>query len=1213
MPDNPEDPTLGFNPPPDGVTLPLGSEANTRSEAAGAGPTERIERGPMPEVPGYEMECELGRGGMGVVYKARQHPLNRTVALKMVLAGALAKPEDIVRFLAEAETAAHLQHQGIVQIFESGRVGGLPYFTMEYVNGGSLADRLRGKLLPPTEAAEIALQLAEAVAHAHADGVVHRDLKPSNILLTADGTPKITDFGLARRLEAGEGLTRTGTILGTPSYMPPEQARGDLHKVGPTGDVYSLGAILYEMLTGRPPFRSDSPFHTLTQVLNEAPPKPRSENAAVPRDLETVALKCLEKDPARRYESAQALANDLRLFLEGRAILARRVSAAEKLRRWAKRNPAVASLLVLVLASLAAGTVISTAFAVRAAEQAKRADENADALAKKVVEVEDARGAAEKGATEADAARRDLALTLADSYTTLGLVAGERGDPAAAALWFARAVRQSQGDAGREFHNRVRYRNWAAETFTPVASVQAGATITDLALHPGGRYLLTRPPATVWDLGREAPWPRPKGFERLAAVDWDTTGRRVALGTQDGRVGVFEFPSGRPVREFKWDGPVGVVRFSPDGRRVAFGRLAVRVWDPDAGEFLTPELPHDSPVWWVEFSPDGSRLATAAGAQARVFELTGKPQPTPILTTQHTPDHTTSSGAPRFADGGRVLVVCPARGTVRGVEVATGKTRFEHRPPRTCTAFGVSPDGQAVWVGDGVNGRGVDVIDAADGKIRAGVFPHTNSVVALACTADGKTLVTGSEDRTVCVWDSESGRRRFPPLAHSSSVYFVACTPDGETVATGLHSGLVRVWRVPAGLPVRNLDAGAGYCVARFAAGGKYVLPAAGTYDTATLTRLQLYDPGTGRPAAPAVTPGGLVLDADVSPDGRLLVTVTATRATGERTQPAGQQVRFWEVQSGRPVGEPIATPSEPRSVRFRPDGQQVAVLCAGGQLLVLDPAGPRVKRTVTGLPAYGTNQYVNNGRLGYAPDGRRVVAFGPTPLAALVVCDPDTGTVAYLGRRGRETTAYDARPTPDGRAWAVSGQQAATRFLPAAGGPDPFPPLTHPDWTFSARFNRAGDRLLTGCRDGVARLWEWPSGRQLATFRTGDEVPHAEFLPDERFAITASYDGTLRLWQAAAGEPVAPPIPAGGKALVADVTPDGRFAVASGFSPHVVVADLGNLTAAAAGGPDELDLRAELASNQRITPSGGLAFLTAEEWFARWQELRRRNPLPKP
>src|SRR5262249_31666803 len=255
-----------------------------------------------------------------------------------------------------------------------------------------------------------------------------------------------------------------------------------------------------------------------------------------------------------------------------------------------------------------------------------------------------------KEAAAATAARRDLALTLADSYTPLGLVAGERNDPAAAALWFARAVRQSEGDPERELHNRVRYRNWAAETFTPVAALQSTPSVSALALHPGGRYLATRSRArhNVWDLDREAPWVPPTGFETLTALSWNADGHRIALAVSDkagtARVGVFEFPSGKVVRERKWVGSVDIVRFSPDGRTLAIGGREVRVWNPDDDQFTTPALPHPSPVLAIVFAPDGKRLVTysglrpgggASGGEARVFDLTGETVATPVLVTPH--------------------------------------------------------------------------------------------------------------------------------------------------------------------------------------------------------------------------------------------------------------------------------------------------------------------------------------------------------------------------------------------------------------------------------------------------------------------------------------------------------------------------------------------------------------------------------------------------
>jgi serine/threonine-protein kinase len=313
----------------------------------------------LPQVPGYEVQGELGRGGMGVVYRAWHTRLNRPVALKMLLAGAYAEPADRERLQREAEAIAALGHPNIVQVHDVGDVEGRPYFTMELVEGGDLAGHIRGVPQAARQAAALVATLADAVHAAHQSGIVHRDLKPGNILLTRDGTPKVTDFGLARRLGGNGGLTLTGMPMGTPSYMAPEQARCEKKAIGPATDVYALGAILYEMLTGRPPFYAETPTATLQQVLTDEPVPPARLNPGVPRDLTTICLKCLHKEPHRRYASAAALAEDLRRFLRGETIAARRAGRLERLARWARRRPAAAALLALTL--LAATAVLGGA------------------------------------------------------------------------------------------------------------------------------------------------------------------------------------------------------------------------------------------------------------------------------------------------------------------------------------------------------------------------------------------------------------------------------------------------------------------------------------------------------------------------------------------------------------------------------------------------------------------------------------------------------------------------------------------------------------------------------------------------------------------------------------------------------------------------------------------------------------------------------------
>jgi serine/threonine-protein kinase len=310
-----------------------------------------------PRIPGHEVQGVLGRGGMGVVYKAWHRRLRRPVAVKMLLAGAYTQPQELERFLREAETVAGLRHANIVQVHEAGDVDGRPYFTMELVEGGSLAQKLAGAPQPARQAAALVAAVAEAVHEAHLRGIVHRDLKPGNILLTADGTPKLSDFGLARRLEGAAGLTQSGAPLGTPSYMAPEQAEGRSRAVGPAADVYALGALLYELLTGRPPFRAETAAETLRQVVSQDPVPPSRLNAAVSRDAETICLKCLEKDPRRRYASAAALAEDLRRFRRDEPIVARPVGPLGRALRWVRRHPtgAVLAATALALIGLAVG------------------------------------------------------------------------------------------------------------------------------------------------------------------------------------------------------------------------------------------------------------------------------------------------------------------------------------------------------------------------------------------------------------------------------------------------------------------------------------------------------------------------------------------------------------------------------------------------------------------------------------------------------------------------------------------------------------------------------------------------------------------------------------------------------------------------------------------------------------------------------------------
>jgi hypothetical protein len=324
---------------------------------------------PLPTVTGYAIEAVLGRGGMGVVYKARHLTLKRTVALKMVLAGGHAGPRELARFRVEAEAVARLQHPNIVQIHEVGVADGQPYCALEFVEGGSLAQKLAGKPLPPRQAALLVQALTRAMQLAHSRNVVHRDLKPANILLTADGTPKVTDFGLARQLDSDGGETQAGAVMGTPAYMAPEQASGRTHEAGPAADVYALGALLYQCLAGRPPFKGKTAVQTLDLVRTQEPESPSRWQPQVPLDLATICLKCLRKEPERRYASAGELADELGRFLSGEPIEARPVGRLERAGKWVRRHKGLSAGLTAAVLALLAGAGVATWFAIEEKDQ----------------------------------------------------------------------------------------------------------------------------------------------------------------------------------------------------------------------------------------------------------------------------------------------------------------------------------------------------------------------------------------------------------------------------------------------------------------------------------------------------------------------------------------------------------------------------------------------------------------------------------------------------------------------------------------------------------------------------------------------------------------------------------------------------------------------------------------------------------------------------
>jgi WD40 repeat protein/tRNA A-37 threonylcarbamoyl transferase component Bud32 len=956
--------------------------------------------GPLPEgprVPGYEVEGELGRGGMGVVYKARQVGLHRTVALKMILSGGLAGATDRARFHAEAEAVARLHHANIVQIYEVGEAEGCPFFSLEYVDGGSLDRKLRGAPQPPRTAAYLVRTLAHAVHYAHQHGIVHRDLKPVNILLAsaaeggaadsvhaegplaarAYGVPKIADFGLAKDLTENLMQTQSGSILGTPSYMAPEQAEGHVHAIGAWTDVYALGAILYEMLTGKPPFRGASTLETLAQVVQQEPVKPTHLQPKVDRDLETVCLKCLQKEPKKRYATAQELADDLDRFLDGQPIQARPAGRVERAWKWARRRPAAAALAAvsaLAALALAVGGAVHNA---RLARAVRLAEERAEESRQTLVRLHVANGT--------------------------GLI--DAGDSFAALPWLTEALRLDGGDPGREEMHRRRL----AAVLHPLPRLSGlwahPTAVNDACFSPDGRAV-----ATAADDGRvrvrdaesgRLVWEQAHGGPVGRAV-FSADGRLLATASQDGTARVWEAASGQAVTPpLNHGGPVHLLAFSPDGKSLvtAGSGPTARLWDVTAGK-LRATLKHDGEVHDAAFSPDSKRLVTAgADRTARVWD-TMAGEAGPLLR------HGAAVNGAAFSADGKRVVTASADATARVWEAATGKADgppLRHEQAVTRAAF--SPDGARVVTG--CADHAARVWDVATGREVGRPMRHQSDLESVAFSPEGARVVTAGDDNVARVWAAADGRPLTPPLRHNGTVNAAAFDADGRRVVTASDDDTVRVWDL---------------AVAQHSAAVDHAGPAPATADAPLAVspdgRLavrpegahaaRLYDAATGEARGAPLQHRLAVRAAAFSPDGRRVVTASRD-----------QTARVWDAATGAPVSPPLAHASEVNSAAFSPDGGRV--------LTTGDDNTARVWGAETGellLPPLRHQGTVV--QASFSADGRLVATASRDRSAR--VWDAATGEALtpslrhpWAVRRADFSPAADRLTTagPDGAAWA--------------------------------------------------------------------------------------------------------------------------------------------------------------------------------------------------
>jgi len=820
-------PTLGA-----GGTTPIDPAAATVDAPGTAG---RPRRGVLPTIDGYEIRGELGRGGMGIVYLAREIGLNRPCALKMVLAGGLAAPVALARFRGEAEAVARLRHPNVVQIHHVGEAEGLPFFEMELVDGGSLAAAIDGTPWSARRAVAMVEPLARALAAAHAQEILHRDVKPGNVLLAADGTPKLIDFGLAKALGTDSGLTRTDTILGSPSYMAPEQAGGHAHEVGPRADVYALGAVLYELLTGRPPFRGASALETLEQVRSTEPVAPRRLVPGVPRDAETIALKCLQKEPSRRYASAAALADDLRRFRDGEPILARPVPFWERGWKWARRRPTIAALvaaLVVVVGSTLGLGVISylqiraALLDTRYAKERASLAYNQETLALNVALRERAKADKASAAALAETYRASLSEARAlraarapgwraaalPSLFRLATLPTPRRDLAelrteAVANLGTPDIRPTARFEG--LSGEVRSLDFSPDGSTLATADQAGTLLLwDLAsLRPRVtvrvdidnrawsrwdrliRYLpdgtlacCTRDEGVVY-LGPDGTRsPRPpirSGVARPIGLSVDRRGERIAVAWDDATVTVCQVTDGQILRRV--DGYSGdALAISPDGRTLALGEPAhVHLFAVDDQGPPIPLGSGRSEDRELEFAPDGKTLACAStDGTTTLWDLPGRTERFVLR------GHREGVFDVAYSDDGTWLATTSNDHTTRVWDAATGQAIAMLPGPWFMTTVRFSPDGRSLAAGSTLGT--VDLYELSGRREQRRLVGHSRGVQCLAPHPTAPILASGADDHRLIVWDPADGRTLHRwPTNQPSFVGALAYSPDGSTLAYG--------------------------------------------------------------------------------------------------------------------------------------------------------------------------------------------------------------------------------------------------------------------------------------------------------------------------------------------------------------------------------------------------------------------------------------------
>jgi WD40 repeat protein len=976
----------------------------------------------------YELLEEIARGGMGVVYRARQVSLNRLVALKMIAAGQLATPTAVQRFHIEAEAAARLDHPNIVPIYEIGEHDGQHYFTMKLLAGGTLASVAasrqsaavlldRKNAAPSRDAATVMAKVARAVHYAHQRGILHRDLKPTNILLDEQGEPHVTDFGLAKLAEDDSSLTLSAAILGTPAYMSPEQAAGQSKGLTTAADTYSLGAVFYELLAGRPPFLPETTVETLRQVCELEPTRPHTLNPAVDRDLETICLKCLSKDPQRRYGSAEMLADDLDRWRRGEPIHARPVNSAAKLWSWCRRKPAFATVLALVILLLLVVGIGSPVAALRI---------NRD--------------------------RRQTAHLLYVANMNVAQQVWEENNVSRLRLLLQET--QDSPDRGFEWYYWQRQTHLAQKT---ISGAMLGAI--SVAFSPDGQRIFGctlehTAAAKVWDTasGRELFALKPQGpLTGPAAFSCD--GRLIAFASTNGSANVYDASSSQEILNLNGHADAIVcIAFSSDAHWIATASRdqTAMVWDASTGLRAHTLKGHRGLVMAVAFSPDGRRIVT--GGYDKLVKVWDAANGLDLFSL---PGHTDYVCTVAFAPDGQRIVSGGRDQKVIVWDVAERRALLTLEHGLTVDAAAFSQDGKRIVAGS--EDQIAKVWDAVSGRELLTLKGHYAAVTSAAFSADGQRIVSGSMDRTVRVWDSHSTQEPLTLRGHTNEIWSVAVSPNGQWIVTGSRDQTARVWERASSRELVRLKGHSDVFSVAFSPDGQRIVTGSGdntakVWDAANGNALHTFNGHTGSIAAVAF-----------SPNGRRIVTGSYDRTA-----------KVWEVNSDKPLFTLRGHTDRINSVSFSPDGSRIVTGSLDNTAKIWDAASGREL-----FPLKGHSDLVLS--VVFSPDGQWIVTGSDDKTAR--VWDAATGRV-LLELKGHNASIGSVAVSPDGKRILTGSWDRTAKLWDAASGREVLTLKGHSGPVLSVVFSPDGQWIVTGSYDQTAKVWQAAQPEQVAAWQ---------------------------------------------------------------------------------------------------------------------------------